>query len=148
MASGLSKRVSGIETALVLIGHLHDRLRYLQPPLTELLESALALEQLREAAYLAPCLDSMGRGVPFPTSWRTAVESHCGALGREEAELLAALGDILGSTDLDSQLASLTYTRQSLEHRLELARQFSQKHQKLYGTLGVLAGIAIVIIMV
>ena len=148
MASGLSKKVLEIEAAIALLGHFHDRLRYLSPTMTGLIESACAAEGTGNIPYLTGCRERMGRGLPFPDSWKAAVAAHPGALGREETGLLAALGDVLGATDLESQLAAVAYTRQQLELRLDIARQYRDRHHKLYGTLGVLTGIAIVIILI
>lgn len=148
MASGLSKRVRAIECAVVLLDHFHDRLRYLQPTMNRLVESACSLGQLAEAGYLTGCRDAMRRGEPFPRSWREGLKRWPGALGKEETELMEALADTLGVTDLDRQLTALCYTRERLEHRLETARLEREKHHKLYGALGVLAGLAIAIILI
>lgn len=106
------------------------------------------MSQLADQTYLTDCRDRMRRGEDFPSSWRGAVENCANVFGKEETRLLSALGDVLGATDLDSQLTALSYTKEQLEHRLGLARQDKQKHGKLYSTLGVLIGLAIVIILV
>lgn len=147
MASGLSKRVAAIETAIALLGYFSDRLRYLRPTMSALVGAAGDTAGLREAAYLAGCGERMARGEPFPEAWRAALEEQPGALGEGERELLRNLADILGAADLDSQLAALAYAERQMEHRLGLARANREKHQKLYGTLGVLGGLAVAIML-
>lgn len=148
MASGLSKRVSGIENAVALLAHIHDRMRFLSPTVGGLVESACGVGKLRGVAYLTVCREQMGRGVPFPTAWREAVWQYPGSLGAEEAALMASLSEVLGSSDLESQLNAVAYTRSRMEELLEQSREYRRKHQKLYGSLGILTGLAIVILLV
>lgn len=148
MASGLSARVLAIESAVQLLHDLHDRLYHLRPTMGELIEAAAKRETFAGLDYLAECRDRMRRGEPFPAAWKNALAQRPGALPDEEAALLAALADVLGATDLDSQLTALDCTREQLEHRLMLAREQRQKNHKLYGTLGVLAGVAVAIILI
>lgn len=133
---------------MVLLDHLHDRLRYLQPTLRSLLDSACGLSRLADTPYISRCRDALEEGENFPLCWRRETEAYSKVIGKEEAELLAALSDVLGAADLDSQLSSLTYTHTQLEHYLELARQNRARYQKLYSTLGILVGLALAIILV
>lgn len=148
MASGLSARASAIDTAVVLTGWLADRLRYLQPSMSSLIESAGSSPELGKLPYIAACRAQMRRGESFPVAWRSAVEKHPGALKSEEIRLLSSLADVLGATDLESQLTALDYTREQLRRCYAQACSDRDKHQKLYGTLGVLAGIGIAIILI
>lgn len=135
-----------IESAVLLLRYLHDRLQYLQPTMGSLLESACA--QFSDIGWLRECRDNMRKGTPFPTAWREALTQRPGSLGQEEQELLLPLGGVLGTTDLENQLSTLAYTCQQMEHQLALAQKEKEKHQKLYRTLGVLAGIAIAILLI
>lgn len=94
------------------------------------------------------CRERMLRGDSFPVAWRTAVAQSPGALKGEEVRILASLADVLGTTDLDSQLSALDYTGEQLRRCHAAAGQKRDKCQKLYGTLGVLAGLAVAIILI
>lgn len=148
MASGLSKRVRAIEDAILLIDHLYDRLRYLQPTVASLVYEASGTTSLQRCRYLAECKLSLESGHGFTNSWKDAVKKSPGSLELQEIELISALGDVLGSTDLDSQLQNLAWTREQLEHILSDARAYRDKHHKLYSSLGVLSGIAVAIILI
>lgn len=147
MASGLSKRVSAIEQNIALLLFFHDQLRYFQLPVDELLEASARLEQFRSMAYLTDCLEAIAQGGSFSASWADALQSQQMTLGGRETEILASLGEVLGATDLDSQLSTLAYTREQLNLCLHSAREKCAKLQKMYGALGVLTGIAIVIVL-
>jgi len=132
---------------MALLGMFRDRLRYLQPPISQLVEGAASLERFSKLAFLGRCRDRMHSGTPFPDSWRLSVGEASRELGPELAEMLLPLGEVLGGADLDSQLASLLHVQSMLESRLVSARDHQQQHGKLYRSLGVLAGVALVIIL-
>lgn len=146
MAAGLSERVSSLERSLRLLCHLRDRLRFLRPSVRSLIQNAAAVEDFAPLGFLGRCRDEMERGVDFPSAWKEAVRS-ADVRDREARDILESLGDILGGSDLDSQLASLELCRDRLELCLEAAREHAAKHKKLYRTLGVLAGAAAAIIL-
>lgn len=148
LASNLSDRVKRIEESLALLGYLSDRLRYLQSPMSQLVEGAAAMERFSHLGFLRRCRDRMRGGAPFPEAWRVSVGEAERELGRELLEVLLPLGEVLGGADLDSQLASLLHAASLLESRLGDARANQQQHGKLYCSLGVLAGIAFVVILI
>lgn len=148
MASGLSTRTAAIESAVQLLQDLHDRLLHLRPTMGELIEAAARREAFAGLGYLTACRDRMRRGEPFPTAWKKSIQQFPGALPTEETAMLSMLSDVLGATDLDSQLTALDCTREQLAHRLLLAREQQQKNHKLYGILGVFTGIAVAIILI
>jgi stage III sporulation protein AB len=54
---------------------------------------------------------------------------------------------VLGASDLESQLAAIDYGVSLLEARLAAAREYAAARGKLYGTLGVLAGLGIAVLI-
>jgi stage III sporulation protein AB len=139
--------VLAIEATLSLLGQISDRLRYLQPSVYSLLEYLCGNQQFEKLGYPTRCRALIREGKSFPESWRQAVGESAKILGAEEAEILAALADVLGCADLESQLAAIAYTRELLQGKLEEARTREKTYGKLYRTLGVLSGVAIVIVL-
>lgn len=143
----LSARVSAIEATLSLLGQVSDRLRYLQPSMYSLLEYLCGSSQFEKLPYPGRCRVLVREGTPFPDAWKQAALESGSTLGKEEAELLAGLGDVLGRADLDSQLAAIACARDLLQVKLEEARTAEHTYGKLYRTLGVLSGVAVVIVL-
>lgn len=148
MASALSARVASIEHTLSLLAFLQDRLVYLRPTMGELIDSACAQPNLQELEFLRTCQQAMQQGTPFPQAWKSSIACWRSALTKEDRVLLLSLAEVLGACDLDSQLSSIAFTREQIEHRLVCARQEREKYQKLYGTLGVLAGFAVAVVLI
>ena len=147
MAFKLSARVAAIEGGISLLGQMSDRLRYLRPDMASLLDYFCTGKQFEKLEYPAKCRALMESGLPFPESWRRAVLENRAGMGEDEAAILAALGDTLGCADLDTQLSAIACARELLCAKLENARETEKSRGKLYRTMGVLCGFAVVIIL-
>lgn len=137
-----------IESAIRLMNYLIDRLRYLQPTVAGLVASASEAPGLEGAPYVRECRRRMEQGAGFPESWRRSVSSHEGTLGKEGTAILESLSEILGASDLESQLTALDYARERLRRCLEQARTRKEQRQKLYCALGVLVGAGAAVILI
>jgi len=105
-------------------------------------------ERFKGLGFLKDCRESMQSGKSFPQSWKGAVYAQSRAFGREETELVASLGDVLGRADLESQLGALSCAIRLLEERTSSARARAGQHGGLYRTMGMLCGAAVVILLV
>lgn len=146
MASGLSRRVESIRRAAALLSHLHQRMSHLQPTMAGLIQSASELDAFAGLDFLGMCQRGMREGTPFPTAWREALKESSSMEGAPR-EILLELGEVLGSSSLESGLSSLEFARRRMELELEAAREKRDKYTKLYRTLGVLGGFAIALIL-
>jgi stage III sporulation protein AB len=63
------------------------------------------------------------------------------------AQVITGLGQVLGASDLESQLAAIDYGISLLEARLADARGHAAARGKLYDTLGVLAGLGVAVLI-
>jgi len=81
-------------------------------------------------------------------AWNTAIDSTYTNLNNENKNVLKSLSKMLGKTDLDGQLKEIELTDNFLNYQIEKAEIDRQKNEKLYKTLGVVAGITFVIILI
>jgi len=138
--------VSALEKAVALLGHLQDRMRHLQPSMGSLIHGACGAEAFAQLSFLRECDGRMGRGQPFPVAWRESLEAFQDLEG-EPREILLELGEVLGASELEAALSALDFARRRMELQLNGAREHRDKYQKLYRTMGVLSGFAIVLIL-
>ena len=66
----------------------------------------------------------------------------------EDKMALANLGKLLGKTDLKGQIEQIEMTEDFLDEQIRKARSKMNKNEKLYRTLGMVVGLAIVIILI
>ena len=148
LARALSDRVSTLECTIRLYRWIYDRLKYMQPGVMALVGAAYRSGEFERLKFLTQCHKNMKDSGDFSESWRQAVENNAGAVGKEAAAVMASLSEVLGKTDLESQLAAIDYGAVLLEQRLNDAREYAKRHQRLYRTLGVLAGALVVVLII
>ena len=139
--------MSLLEAHMALLGQMGDRLRYLRPGMTALMEALAENERFADLRYPAHCAALLRTGNSFSYSWQTALAQEKNRLGREETEILAGLAEVLGQSDMDGQLAALAYTEKMLQSRWEPARTQEQKYAGLYRSMGLFLGLAAAVVL-
>jgi stage III sporulation protein AB len=148
MTSNMSDRVRRLELSLSMLEEMANRLRYLRPTMLGLMTSISAQKRFSELKIAGLCHAGLLSGRPFSESWREALQKQRKILGDYGAEALLPLGEVLGSTDLDSQLAAIACQRELLEHGIFSAREERAKKGSLFRTMGVLGGVGIAIVLI
>ncbi|WKV08985.1 stage III sporulation protein SpoIIIAB [Thermoanaerobacterium sp. CMT5567-10] len=67
-------------------------------------------------------------------------------LNRDDIRILKSFGKGLGNSDIYNQEKNFKFTSELLKKQLSDAEELSKKNEKLYKNLGVLVGIAVIII--
>ena len=85
----------------------------------------------------------------FSEIWKKAIcgQKSC-MLYPEEKQMLMSMGDFLGKTDLEGQLMSLNGIRDRLRECIEKAVPETEKKVKLYSSLSVLCGAALLLFLI
>ena len=120
-----------------------ERLRYLSPSILNLIRILAA--GYPELPFLATCRDKLARGEAFAESFESSVMEA--GFDERTRTVLLHLARELGSSDLESQLAALSYAISRLKEISEIEREHYRTHGKLYRTLGILCGIAAAILV-
>ena len=81
-------------------------------------------------------------------AWNNAINTTYTNMNNEDKNVLKSLSKMLGKTDLEGQLKEIELTDNFLNYQIEKAEIERQKNEKLYKTLGVVAGIGFVIILI
>ena len=148
MASNMSDKVRRIEGLIAMLEEMASRLSHLRPTMLGLFTWLAARERFTELGIAQVCRQKLQSGEAFSTSWRASIECKSNSLDRDLAEILSPLGEVLGSTDLDSQLSVISCACRLLKVNLEKAREEQRKKSGMFRTMGVLCGIAIAILMI
>ena len=89
------------------------------------------------------------RNLTASQAWEYAVTQNIKrtALNREDEEILITFGKMLGCTDIDGQLKNIRLALEQLKQQEAKAEASRNKNEKMYRSLGVLGGIAVVIVL-
>lgn len=82
-------------------------------------------------------------------AWEEAVRQNIKktSLNREDEEVLIAFGKILGSSDLEGQIKNIRLTLGQLKLQEGKAEESRNRNENMYRSLGILGGIAVVIVL-
>lgn len=119
-----------------------------EPDLSELLETAARQSSGVVRDFFNACrsqLEELGNR-PFAVIWQDNLDQAGLSLRRQEQELLAGLGTILGRYDRTVQCTALGRVAAELEERLQEAESQAQKQNKLYMTLSIAGGMLLVVL--
>ena len=81
-------------------------------------------------------------------SWNKALNEIETSLTKEDREIIRQFGKMLGKTDAEGQLNEIELSLNFLETQIEKAETEKSKNAKLYKSLGIIAGIGIVVILI
>lgn len=130
---------------------LETEIIYASTPLPFLLQK-VAKRSSTEIAYLLETTSDIllkKEGYTFSEAWRMGIEiaRRQSELKKEDIELLVNLGNNLGNSDGNNQVKHIQLTMEELRRNYDEAIQLQNKNVKLYKSLGLLSGIAIVVIL-
>lgn len=89
-------------------------------------------------------------GINASEAWEMAVKENIKktALKKEDEAIVLSFGKMLGASDLEGQISNIRLTLTQLKMQEEKAEEEKEKNKTMYMNLGVLGGLAIVIILI
>ena len=79
--------------------------------------------------------------------WENCIQEADISISQEDKDILKKLGKLLGQTDVEGQVSEIEVTENFLNMQIDKAEEEKKKNQKMYKTLGVVAGLTFVIIL-
>jgi stage III sporulation protein AB len=88
--------------------------------------------------------------ISIEAAWHKCLEEFRSQwpIHREEWDLLYCIGEVLGKTDRENQSSFLSLMREKFAVREKAAEEDRTKKDKLYKNLGVLGGLAVVLVLI
>lgn len=144
---------SAVKNRLVMLKKLNYMLeeillllRYRSATVYEIAEILAADERFGEFEFLK----NIRRGdKPFRQCWQEAVYACCiRGMKKSDTELIADIGNKLGTSDLEGQIGTVMLQREELRAAIAAAEEECAKKAKLYRSLGTLTGAFISIMLI
>ncbi len=124
---------------------LASDLKYTMSPMQDVMSRLCPLSGT--LPFVKACANQCKMGVAFPNAWRKALAETPTSMDDEDLRILYHLGSVLGAVDLDGALSEIDYAQFVLKERHKEAKARQKQLGGLYQTLGVLAGVAFVIVV-
>ena len=142
-AQQLDRRVQRLRLLRSLLLSMISELRSVLPLIPALLRTLAAQPAYADLHFLQAAAADAEQ---FPVCWRNAV-SNDKKLPQDERSILQRVGEILGSCALEGQLAALELCLERITDMQREAEQCAAKKGSLYRSMGVLAGMFAVILI-
>ncbi|MDE5853238.1 MAG: stage III sporulation protein AB [Oscillospiraceae bacterium] len=142
----LTKNQRQIGEIIQLINWIETEIRYKQTNLDQMLIEASSKEAFSSLEFLSSAVEFM-KIFPFPQAWKKSISNWNSKMDTYDKQLLFSFADILGASDVTGQLTALEHMRVRFQSSFNKAKETCDKNGKLSKSLGVLAGLAICVLM-
>jgi len=82
------------------------------------------------------------------TAWQESLNMVETNMNKEDIDTLKGLSNLLGKVNVEGQVSEIKLIDKFLDTQIEKAEQDRRKNEKMYKTLGVTVGLAIVIVLI
>lgn len=137
----LKEREKQLSAALLFVKELSVQIRYTNSKIYSILNSAAYSGTYSDLFFIKDCA-ALKENEDFHPVWDKGVKKQF-FLHERDRELLAALGERLGETDCDGQIAFLEMTEEMLKKQCDEAHEEYMQKSKMYRSVGLLCGLAL-----
>jgi len=145
IAKKYSKRVEELEDMKNALNIIQTKIRFSKEPLSKIFKDISNISKNKE---IFDKVNENMKTMLAGTSWSKAVQNANTNFKKEDIEIISNLGNMLGKTDSEGQINQIEEVKELLNVQIENANIEKQKNEKLYKTLGMTIGLAIVIILI
>lgn len=146
-----SRRPQQLRELQTLLQMFENQISYLSDVLTEAFERISRVGNSEAALIFGSAAEILKNDSSrsAASAWEQAVRQciRRTALNREDEEVLVEFGRLLGSTDLEGQIKNIRLTMEALHLQENKAEESRNKNETMYKSLGILGGIAVVIVL-
>jgi stage III sporulation protein AB len=146
-----SRRPQQLRELQTLLQMFENQINYLSDVLIEAFERVSRVGNSETGSIFGRAAEILGNegAQSAASAWEQAVRQGIRrtALNREDEEVLIGFGKMLGSTDLDGQIKNIRLTMEALRMQEKKAEESRIKNETMYKSLGILGGIAVVIVL-
>ena len=132
-----------------MLGKISAMLRYSAPPVEDILSAVIREDFISELPFIINIREKTQTDTDFRRVWRECLDewNSLSHIGREEYEILCDLGNDLGASGLESQLENIAAQREHISDIITQAENDRRTKGKLCRSMGVLAGIGAVLVL-
>lgn len=150
-SAGLTTRARVLAGFSRVLNIMNSEISERLTPLDELMRRLATVTSAPLDAFFGQCADEMKEkpDIPFGLIWTKQLSrAEYLRLKPQEAETLYSLGNVLGRYGADEQRAAISHTARCIESMSAAAERDRARLGKLYAKLGVICGIAVVIVFI
>ena len=149
MSKKYINRVKELIQIKLALNIIKSKIKFTQVPLKDIFEQIVKnTEELNIKEFWENTIKELNKNLSIEEAWENAIKKTEANLNKEDLNILLDMGKLLGKTDVDGQVSNLEIASTFIDTQIEKAEIEKQKNSKLYKTLGVVTGLAIIIILI
>lgn len=151
-SSECSRRPQELRMLQSMLNMFENEIKFLSDTITEAFQKISSASDCRTSVFFSGTARLLveNSGMGAAEAWNSTVRANIRmtALNREDEEIVASFGKMLGKSDLEGQIKNIRLTLNQLEVQEKKAEEHRKRNEVMYRTLGFLGGLAIVIILI
>lgn len=151
LSGDCSKRPRQLRELRSLLQMFENQISYLSDVITEAFERIGRIGGNGTGIFFRRTVEILKQGNAANASeaWEKAVRQciRTTALNKEDEEILLSFGKLLGNTDIEGQVKNIRLTLDQLALQEDKAEDSKKKNENMYRSLGMLGGIAVVLVL-
>lgn len=149
MSKKYINRVKELVQIKLALNIIKSKIKFTQIPLKDIFEQiSKNTEEVNVKEFWENTIKELNKNLSIEEAWENAIKKTETNLNKEDLNILLDMGKMLGKTDVDGQVSNLEIASTFIDTQIEKAEIEKQKNSKLYKTLGVVTGLAIIIILI
>lgn len=152
LSRNLHRRPQELRELQMMLQVFENEIRYLSSVLSDAFERVYSSSNSHVGMLFKHTVQLLGNsdGLNASEAWEQSVSSliNMTSLNREDRAVLLNFGKMLGNSDREGQLKNIRLTLEQLKLQEKKAEESRDRNGPMYKRLGVLAGAAIVIILI
>lgn len=147
IAKKYSSRVFELKELLRALNMFEEKIKFTYEPIPDAFED-ISKNTKSEISKIFEEASINMKTMCASEAWEKAINNSNTKMTKEDLDIIKGLAKMLGRTDLDGQVSEIRLTKKFIESKIEEAELERAKNNKLYKTLGVTIGLAIVIVLI
>ena len=147
IANKYQSRVKELKEMKSFLAIFSTKIKLTYEPIPQIFEE-LGNKENSNISYIFKIASEKMKELSAGEAWIKSLEIQNTSLKKEDIEVLKSLSNLLGKVDLEGQVSEIELVDNFLDKQIENAEEESRKNQKMYKTLGVTVGLAMVIVLI
>ncbi len=147
IANTYRNRVRDLKDIRNILNIIKTKIEYTYEPLPQIFSEISKTPNQGIATIFKTAKEKM-QELSAGEAWIFALENSSTNMKKEDLDILKKLENLLGKTNVEGQISEIELIKNFIDVQIKKAEIEQNKNEKLYRNLGVIGGIAIVIVLI